>query len=656
MKEIRSWTSPKNFYTVEEDDYSHERHLKQKKFLTQSFQSLNVQPQPDNGSSRRQLGKQRDESVNDPERREKEQEIARRKYMSMIQNSGIKSNTIHGMIIDAGSTGSRMHVYEFAPRILENQKQVEEAVAGNRLSYPGTESRWTERLRPGIDQFAFLDDDDELYSALAEYLSPLLEFAKNILHEKQTMWEVFPIYLKATAGMRKLPNFRRQRLMETVRSLFFNKTYCPFRFELEFARVISGEEEAIYGWTAVNFLKGSLLTDSEGTGVVMSPNRTFGALDMGGASTQISFYDPKEDIMSHLFKLQIGQGKHWNLYAHSFLQFGVNSAFDRLNARLYADTNPDDAEKDGVYNPCLPGKSSMKFSSTIQIGKDGIEAWPADGPDNNSFAYTTIMRNNNNSGDFDECLKYAQDLLLLQTNAFCHYSHGSDCSFAGAYQPPLPLKSFEFGYFVGFSNIHHAYEFLNMESISTLYELRDRTQIICAMNLDELREYNSHSRKKDRLDDEELPLMCFRCTFVFALLHYGYGFHKSNSIMAVHAVDGHKVTWALGSMLYEINTLPWQYEQVAEPKPHANILLHFVVFLSLTVASAWILSSIFRSLHSFHHDQPIIKKLSDEDTDDNDEEEKSLLTSNASTSRLHHIDRQVSMPTYGSVKPPQDKV
>jgi len=125
--------------------------------------------------------------------------------------------------------------------------------------------------------------------------------------------------------------------------------------------------------------------------------------------------------------------------------------------------------------------------------------------------------------------------------------------------------------------------------------------------------------------------------------------------MAVHAVDGHKVTWALGSMLYEINTLPWQYEQVAEAKPADYLLLHWMVFLCLTVASVWILSNILKSLHTVYHDQGIIKKLSDDDTDDIDEEEKYLLTSDDSgTSKLHRFDKQVSMPIYGSMKQPQD--
>ena len=42
-----------------------------------------------------------------------------------------------------------MHVYEFQRRILEGQKEIDAAVSGKKFSYPGTESRWTDRLMPG---------------------------------------------------------------------------------------------------------------------------------------------------------------------------------------------------------------------------------------------------------------------------------------------------------------------------------------------------------------------------------------------------------------------------------------------------------------------------------------------------------------------------
>ena len=55
-----------------------------------------------------------------------------------------------------------MHVYEFEPRVLADKSDVNAAVTGKKLSFPGTESRWTERLQPGISEFANIKDDDEL--------------------------------------------------------------------------------------------------------------------------------------------------------------------------------------------------------------------------------------------------------------------------------------------------------------------------------------------------------------------------------------------------------------------------------------------------------------------------------------------------------------
>jgi hypothetical protein len=45
------------------------------------------------------------------------------------------------------------------------------------------------------------------------------------------------------------------------------------------------------------------------------------------------------------------------------------------------------------------------------------------------------------------------------------------------------------------------------------------------------------------------------------LLHNGFGFQMTDSIRAVGVLNGHKVGWALGAMLYEINTLPWSYSR-----------------------------------------------------------------------------------------------
>lgn len=164
-------------------------------------------------------------------------------------------------------------MYEFERRILVNKADVLNAANGQKLSFPTTNSRWTDKYLPGLDYMAEYQDDDVLKEKLFEYLTPLVEFAKEILLAKRKQWKTFPIYLKATGGLRTLPQAQRVRIMKEVRKFFNNVTHNPFSFEDERARVISGEEEAIYGWTAVNFIKGTLIEQSRGTGTVLNPGK-----------------------------------------------------------------------------------------------------------------------------------------------------------------------------------------------------------------------------------------------------------------------------------------------------------------------------------------------------------------------------------------------
>ena len=198
----------------------------------------------------------------------KAQEKAQRKHLKnlkrLYQNPGIAPQTQHGFMMDAGSTGSRLHLYEWEPRVLSSNKDVKETVAGRHLSVPSSQSRWTDRLRPGIAEFASIKNDDELYDAIANYFQPMLDFAQTVLREKSAQFPNFPIYFRATAGMRTLSKRDRRRVLTVVRQLFHNQTYCPFYFEDEYARVLSGEEEAIYGWTGINFVMGNLLPETQG--------------------------------------------------------------------------------------------------------------------------------------------------------------------------------------------------------------------------------------------------------------------------------------------------------------------------------------------------------------------------------------------------------
>ncbi|KAL7473582.1 hypothetical protein ACHAXS_014134 [Conticribra weissflogii] len=490
----------------------------------------------------------------------------KKRFAELYRNPGIQKQSVHGLMIDAGSTGSRMHVYEFPPRVLADKSQVSSAVSGKKLSFPGTESRWTERLRPGISEFAGIDDDDELRAALAAYLKPLIDFAESVLHEKRAEFDTFPIFLKATAGLRIVPRERRQRIIAAVRELFADDAYCPFWDEEERVRVISGEEEAVYDWAGVNFLLGNLISDSEGSGEAHGAD-TYGALDMGGASTQISYYEPDGDVMSGLFKLQIGQGKHWNVYAHSHLMFGMNMAEARREARLAANTTVRDRLMDGIYDPCLPGGGRLEIKSNIHFDRNGIETWNASvddfiasGAAAEAGTYHAVLVNKNDTGDWTQCKALARDILHESSNAWCDFSHRGSCSFAGVYQPRLPNQEF-----FAFSNYYHVWQFLQLAPRSSIQQLDDRANEVCSQSWEQLKEYN-HANPMEQYDDAELSTYCFHAAYVHEILRHGYGFQPEDHITATNVVNGQKVTWALGSILYEINTLPWDYIQTHSQK------------------------------------------------------------------------------------------
>lgn len=157
--------------------------------------------------------------------------------------------------------------------MLHNRDEILAAANGEMLSIPRSNSRWTDKFKPGLDVFAIYQDDKELEERVAAYLSRFVDFAKQVLKDKEDDWSTYPIYLKATGGLRTLPTPDRVRLINVVRKLFRDAAFNPFSFEDERARVISGEEEGAYGWVAVNFIKGTLVEQTLGAGTVLNPRK-----------------------------------------------------------------------------------------------------------------------------------------------------------------------------------------------------------------------------------------------------------------------------------------------------------------------------------------------------------------------------------------------
>ena len=85
---------------------------------------------------------------------------------------------------------------------------------------------------------------------------------------------------------------------------------------------------------------------------------------------------------------------------------------------------------------------------------------------------------------------------------------------------------------------------------SSLADLENRTRYACSLSETELLKFND-----GRIDESLVHDFCFHSSFVFQVLHNGYGFKMDDYITATNVVNGQKVGWALGAMMYEINTM-----------------------------------------------------------------------------------------------------
>jgi hypothetical protein len=183
-------------------------------------------------------------------------------------------------IIDAGSTGSRLHLYAYD-------------VDNSNTPIAITEV-WNNKVSPG---FSVLEAKQ---SSVDDYLNKLFS-GRNGHH--------FPVYFYATAGMRLLPYSKQKELYSFANVWFANHT----NWELIQAKTITGSEEGLFGWLAVNYQLGTLKEEGKAVGV----------LDTGGASVQISF--PVKDVSQinnqDLQKITV-YGHTIQLFVRSFLGLG----------------------------------------------------------------------------------------------------------------------------------------------------------------------------------------------------------------------------------------------------------------------------------------------------------------------------------------------
>lgn len=296
-------------------------------------------------------------------------------------------------------------------------------------------------------------------------------------------------------------------------------------------RIITGEEEGLFGWIAVNYLMDGFSNKS-------SERTTYGFLDMGGASTQIAFEpsstnrDKSQNLIDVRLRLLGGEEIHHEVFVTTWLGYGTNQARERYVGQAikeYEISRPSStshgSSTDGetVLDPCLPKNLELTESPIF------IES---------STSHDRMAHKLVGTGSFEQCLRKTSP--LLNKDSPCP---DAPCLFNGVHVPPI---DFSVSHFIGVSEYWYSsdhvfglggpYDFVQYERAASNFCGRDWTDI-----LKEHEETRQQGRKAgdgeimqdgrivgtgkwgNKVEVSRLAMQCFKAAWITNVLHDGIG-------------------------------------------------------------------------------------------------------------------------------------
>ncbi|XP_070539986.1 ectonucleoside triphosphate diphosphohydrolase 8-like [Ptychodera flava] len=456
----------------------------------------------------------------------------------------------YGLVWDAGSSGSRLYVYQW-PVKKEYSTAVVSEVDNCRAEGGGLSS--------------YLNNPPEAGKSLESCMN---KTALMVVPEED--YTDSPLTLGCTAGMRlaeKESKDQSDAVMEAV-----DQTLNSYPFNVLSVSILTGEEEGSFSWVTVNFLlgnfaKGPALSSLMSLATTSTDSETVGALDMGGASLQISFIpEDLSEVPPENTAMQTMYGENYVVYTHSYLCYGINEAVRRYLATLVKEagyTSP-------VVNPCSPVGFSQEltakylFDAHCSKGNEARRAWgsevtlPPGVPENSTFTLE-------GSSNTEQCKTEIQK--LFNTSAYL-----------SVYKPPVA------GQFYAFSTFFYTATFLNLTTDVNLTDYTTAIHDLCGKPWSEVQ--TMPSARKDMLHAE-----CFRSMFCYLFLTdpMSYGFTEETwNIRFVGDIGGTTVGWALGLMLNATNMIRSEdvKGQAISSGAYAGLMVLFCIILIVGLVTA----------------------------------------------------------------------
>uniref|UniRef100_A0A3P8X3Z5 nucleoside-triphosphate phosphatase n=1 Tax=Cynoglossus semilaevis TaxID=244447 RepID=A0A3P8X3Z5_CYNSE len=402
----------------------------------------------------------------------------------------------YGIVVDCGSSGSRVFVYYWPPHngnphTLLDIRQMKDS----------DRRPVVKKIKPGISTLA------KSPTQASDYLQPLLSFAAA--HVPKNKHKETPLYILCTAGMRLLSESEQSAILEDL------ITDLPLEFEFLFssshAEVISGKQEGVYAWIGINFVLGRFDHADEGEFEEEAAKSVLAEFNLGC----------DVDHTQHVYRV----------YVTTFLGFGGNMARQRyedqllnvtLNKNRFLTTQTGLSEDKPYLDPCLP----VDLSDTVSR-------------DNN----TIYLRG---QGDWTRCQQVVQPFLGL---------HNGTMSPGGVYQAPINFSNSEF---YGFSEFYYCMEdVLRMGGQYDSQKYSRAAKDYCSTKWSTLKQRLDKQLFAQQADIYRLKHQCFKSAWVFEVLHSGFRFPTDyRSLKTAQLVYDKEVQWTLGAILFKTRFLP----------------------------------------------------------------------------------------------------
>nr|KYP70251.1 Nucleoside-diphosphatase mig-23 [Cajanus cajan] len=437
-------------------------------------------------------------------------------------------SSYYTVVVDCGSTGTRVNVYEWMVGLGGISK-------GNLPvllhSYPDNATKsslWKNscqyhcmQTEPGLQNFV----NDSL--GVRQALEPLIVWAEHLVPRE--MRSDTPVFVLATAGLRRLPREDADRVLEDVEavvkdhSLMFNKSWI---------RVLSGREEAYYGWVALNYKMGSF------DGYPESP--TLGLVDLGGSSLQVVVEIDGSGDDVHVMRSKLSSMEH-RIMAYSLPAFGLNEAFDRTVLMLRSNQTADISE---LRHPCLVSNFLQNYTCHSCSGLTSIYQKNHSEPQESELYSLRLT----GEPDWEQCKKLAIAAAMnMSDSEVSHLTVSKNCqasSFSGIGTGILNLTAVAHPIkFHALSGFFLVYNKLNLSQRANLTMVWESGKQICS-NL-----WSGLSSVSD--NPNYAGQFCFRVAYMASLIEYGL------CLGDVEMVFGPgDISWTLGAALIE-GKFPW---------------------------------------------------------------------------------------------------